>query len=379
VTGDFLEKASPEDRLMWLGAVDLADPAEVENLVRTEGFDWARLLTNARDNRVLVRLADSLMNHPSIPHNLKAALAFYENKVRESVERDRVAFERALPAIVRLNQVILLRGMAHAYTLDRDRPTRLIGTDVDLVIDRPQYPSVSGRFLDHHHIPKDVQALSPPRLEYHHNLNFKSSWCVRLARIDMKELWDRRRVLRIAGQDVGLLAVEDDIVYLSFHNVAKRFVGLYRFVDLVRMIREHDVDWEAVVERAVRYKVGRCVWANLVIVERLSPGLVPAGVLERLEPSGWMRAILRRLFAPELITQDSRRIPGHSLGKLAQAVRRGLLYRVLLVRPGNAAKILVGPINLTLFQLYSGADRTRLLGGMIGRARSVAHRSPTHK
>ena len=371
---DLLKGLTREDRLVWVGAGGRVSADELAGEIRRGPVDWQRVVLTAKQNRVLIPLSERLLDIPEVPAKIRAALVVHERAVHDSVRAVQTAFERALPVILRRNKILLMRGMALAYTLDRERPSRLVGVDVDLLIDRPSYPSISGRFLDHHHIPADVMAQSPPTLEYHYDLNFKSSWCVRLGKIAMGELWARRRTLRINDLEVGLLAPEDEIIYLSFHNAAKGFVGLYRFLDIARILGAHEIDWDEVIERSIRYKVAPSVWASLSVAESLTPGSVPREVLSRLAPGGLTRALVVRLLDPTVILHDPRHSDDPRRSRWSRALRKGLLFRVLLARPGTLLKIAIGPLNLLLFTLYSRADRAGLFGGLIGRTRSTLQR-----
>ena len=93
-----------------------------------------------------------------------------------------------------------------------------------------------------------VSALRPYVIEYHHNLN-TSSLGSKIARIDMAELWGRASNIAIGQCHAGILAAEDNFVYLSYHNISRGFVGLYRFTDTIDFVRLRKLDWSKIVYR----------------------------------------------------------------------------------------------------------------------------------
>jgi len=374
-----------------------AGSSEAESEIRAlveQCSDWHRVLRVAQRNRVLALLSRRLVADQGVPAEIRAALAVAGQTVRRESRATRARFERALPAIVEHHRVALLRGIAYLYTIDGGEARRSIGEDVDLLIDRPggmslsgwlllliDRPggmSLSGWLLDHHRVSADVRQLwtdEPPTLEYHHEFNFKTSWCVRLARIPMAELWQRCRTLSIAGCEVSLLDPEDEFVYLCYHNVLKGFVKLYRFIDLIRLARARPLDWSRVVDRARRWRVDRAVWANLRLIGVLAPGLVPAEVIDSVAPGRTLRRWVRRLEGLDLILHDPRHTPGPTAERWRRRVRKGLLFRLLLVRPGNLAKILVGPVNLVLFRSASTLMRQPLVHEPLLRMRARIERA----
>jgi len=278
--------------LACTGVIDDAARMRVAELLAGQ-VDWTFLFVTAVTNRVIVDCLEALSESHELPSSILAALNIYRDSINEDVERVRAAFEAALPTITAHNQVILLRGICNAYTLHRDRPMRRIG-DVDLLIDLPITLSLSGIFEDHHHVPGDCQAAcnGDIRLEYHYDLNLFRLFGRNTAKMPMGEFWSRATILDIGGITVRSLSIEDNFLYLSFHNLGKGLRRLYRFVDMISLLQSGQIDWATVCSRAGDYGLRSVVWANCRILNLLKPGIVPDQVMAELRPAGAIRFVV---------------------------------------------------------------------------------------
>jgi hypothetical protein len=383
----------PADRFILLGAVE--DPAAPRALAQlaTSGPDWWGLLATMQYNRCLMYIEQQLLDSPVVPAEIKAAVMLQAETVRADDRRLRRRFEAMLPVILRHGPVVLLRGVANAYTMYREVARRPIGSDVDLLIDKPPLPSFSGWLQDHWAIPEEVQELFPPRIELHRDLNVKSSWGVRVGAMDMRAMWERRRPIVVAGHEVGVLAPEDGLIYVAQHNALKGLVRLYRFVDLVDWITYEALHWEEVIERSREYRVAPAVWINLRIVNQLRPGTVPDEVVRRLEPGTLRRRFVERMFKLESVLHDPTPLPDDWVGyrgakgaatpgspgaprasRRMRRIRKGLLLRMLVTRPGNAHRVLLGPLFDASFKAYSRVARWPMVSGWVGGVRTRVQR-----
>jgi hypothetical protein len=322
-----------EDSLLYLAAAGTAEAVEKIGQIASTGVDWVRLLKCAEANRVVVSLAHCLVGCDAVPAKVKWMLVAYELRLQQSINAQKDEFERVLPTILRDNEVILLRGISYAYTIYKDIPIRPIG-DVDLLVDMPVTLSFYGHISDHLVVPQEVrESCKLLYLEYHRDLNINAWWYSSLSRIRMSELWERSLPLTIAGHHVRLLSREDAFIYLSYHNVAKGFCRLYRFVDMLHILADGSLDWDAIVDRSKQYKLTSSVWANCVMLNTLRPGTVPAQVVRQIQPGSIVRRLVGRTFSPEAVIHfHHRRSPS------------SLLVRLLLVRLGIAHKVVFGDV-----------------------------------
>jgi hypothetical protein len=367
-----ISRLRDEDRLLlWACGGDRAERADDVVSART---DWNYLITMALRNRVIVPLSMQLGESSTVPREVRRRLVAHRQSVGRAVAHAKASFEQVVPAIVELTDVILLRGIAYAYTLYRDHPARRIG-DIDLLVNRPTTYSLSGWLADHHHVPRHIQGRCAVSLEFHVDLNVNSSWCSRVGRLRMAQLWERRQFLSVAGCTVGTLAPEDNLVYLAYHNVAKGFVGLYRFVDLIALIRTTPPEWDVVIERARTYKVARALWINSVMINVIRPGTVPDRVINTLEPSHVTRSTIGRLFSVTRVMHDPNVARRYGQRTMVPNAAKSLLVRAVLIRPATAHNVLFGTAYRHAFRWYGSLFRLPFFGPLLERARDrLQHR-----
>jgi hypothetical protein len=361
-----------EDRLIIACACGAAEDPERPSLraaLLEERLDWERVLRLATENKVLLPVARELLGEPAVPPDVRRRLAFAALHIEGACKRLIQDFERVLPRVVQRNRVILLRGIAYSYTIYRGRVRRPIG-DVDLLIDTPAVASISGRFGDHHHVPADVVAnANGHTLEYHHDCNRYDFGGARVARIAMSELWARRRRLTVRGVEVAVLCAEDAIVYLSLHNVLKGFSNLYRFMDMLELLRAEQVDWDAVARNATRYGVSRALWMNARVLNALHAGAVPGDVVQALRPSPWVERLLLRLFDFDLILHDPNPRLGRDGSGIVRNWRKQAFRLLVLLNRRNWYALPAGRLVHGLMPIYHGLFRVPYLGGVMRRVR----------
>jgi hypothetical protein len=323
-----------DDAFVWSCCASFSerpDRVALNELATT--VNWQIVRATAIRNGVLGWVAAQASALAVTPRTVRLQLLADLSTIRARVERTVDIFEQALPLILRHHDIIILRGMAYAYTRRGERPLRDIG-DIDVLIEQPTCPSVSGWLRDHHHVPADVSLRWPRTFEYHHDLN--ACWGPRIARIDMREFWRRRRRLEVAGHAVGVLAPEDDFLFLCFHNVIKGFVKLYRFLDLLQVIAHHDMQWDAIVERAARYRISRAVWMNCCVANLLRPGAVPPHVVKACRPPAWIARPLLRHITPAALLHDPNPAGDDPVRSRGRQLRKALFVRALLLHRQNA-------------------------------------------
>lgn len=131
-----------------------------------------------------------------------------------------------------------------------------------------------------------------PLLELHWNI-FRGEWVRHTARIEERDVWNR--TIAFKGEMVRQLSPEDAILHLCVHlavNHQMSSTGLRTLLDLDRIRRRWEIDWDAVTRRAIEWRISNAVWLVLRLLdeafgdqERLLP-------LWDLRPSQFRRKIL---------------------------------------------------------------------------------------
>jgi putative nucleotidyltransferase-like protein len=356
------DRISREDQLVWTAcrwSAGAGDPSALARLI-DNGLDWTAVVRTAATNRVTPSLARYLLSTNRVPRPVMRWLIEELDDVGRSVRRTQQQFESVLPGILARQDVILLRGIAFGYTIYRGRTVRRIG-DIDLLIERPLVPSLSGTLRDHYHVPSAiVQRCHAATIEYHYDLN--RCWGPPVARIPIHELWARRQSVRVGACVASVLAPEDNFIYLCFHNVVKGLVKFYRFVDLLEVARAGDIDWHAVIERSRSWKVSRAVWLNCHVLNALSPGIVPPWVAVELRPGRRMQAVVDSLFNRTILLHDPNPAASDGRGSPFENRRKWLLARAVLATPSNVHSLLLAIAAGRLLSAYDALYTSAVLG-----------------
>jgi hypothetical protein len=356
----------PEDRLI-LACAGCVPGTDVDDPLVERVTDWDLLVRVAIRNRVEIPLANALLGREAVPLDVRRRLLARRTFIEHEVALVKRRVEGMLPTILRFNRVMLLRGIAFAYTIYATSLMRRIG-DCDLLIDTPTAPSLSGKWRDHHHVPAAVRKIATHALEYHHDLNVR--WCASVSAIAMPELWRRQQRITVGGAEVGAPAAEDHFVYICSHNVAKGFVKLYRFMDLAMLTRRAPFDWSAVVERSKRFGLARAVWLNCQVLERMCPGIVPGQVTAGLRPHRVLSISISRVLSIEHVLHDPNPSKQNEDSSRLRNLRKLLLVALVLIRPGNVASLACGRAVALLLSPYDRLCRTRRYGPFLRAVRA---------
>jgi putative nucleotidyltransferase-like protein len=207
--------------------------------------------------------------------------------------------------------VIPLKGPALAEALYPDPALRPC-SDLDLLIRRETVERVDDLLLglgyrrrpDAHSFQFDLgfdratlyEAPSGIRVDLHWGLvsDARYSWEER----ESLTVWDRAVPIRVAGQNALGLGPEDLFLYLAVHlAVHHALAGLVWYYDLFLILEERagPLDWDALVERASRWRTRSALYFALLVLEVLFGSRAPAGVMARLEPRGPRAALMKWL------------------------------------------------------------------------------------
>ena len=198
--------------------------------------------------------------------------------------------------------VIPLKGPALAETVYA-HPALRPCTDLDLLIKRESLRQVDDllrrlgyrRLADAHSFRFDLaydratlyEGTAGVHVDLHWGLlsDPRYSWNER----EGLTVWDRAVPIRVAGQDALGLCPEDLLLYLAVHlAVHHGLAGLLWYWDLALVLDRWggQIDWEALVTRASRWRVRSALYWALSELETLFGASAPAAAMARLEPRG---------------------------------------------------------------------------------------------
>lgn len=137
------------------------------------------------------------------------------------------------------------------------------------------------------------------------------------------DLVERSR--EISGTALRLLAPEDNLLQVALHTAKHSYVrapGLRLHLDVERILRHEEIDWQAFVALTERYRVATPVYFSLAIPASLFGTPVPPWVLDRLRPSRIKEAaVFGFIRSAGLLEPDQ-----HKFGRLSYLAFSALLY-----------------------------------------------------
>ena len=143
-------------------------------------------------------------------------------------------------------------------------------------------------------------------VELHWRLDYEEE----KGRLPTEDLWGRAVSWTVRDQPALRLDVVDAVLYVCRHAVVQhRARGALRSLcDLVHVTSGWgDEEWDDLVQRTLRYQLGRPVYLMLVLTGELLDMAVPAGVLSALKPSGDVppaEQIVERLMGSSEVTAN---------------------------------------------------------------------------
>ena len=279
------QEAAPFPPLGLLDWDGLVSAAEAEGLAPALGFAFRAKapagMPVAIRERLSRRLADSMAGQLILSRELAGLLRHFEAAgvpviplkgpvlgetlyphpaLRPSSDLDLLIRRETLPSVDRLLQSLGYRRAADAHSWD-----------FDIAYDRATvYEGPAGVHVDLH-----WGLVSDPR----YSLNEGEGLTV----------WDRAIRIRVAGEEALGLTPEDLLLYLALHlAVHHGLAGLLWYWDL-RLVLDRwgsTLDWQAVVERASRWRVRAALYFALLGLELFFGPSAPAWVMARVKPRG---------------------------------------------------------------------------------------------
>ncbi|MGH7311561.1 MAG: nucleotidyltransferase domain-containing protein [Candidatus Rokuibacteriota bacterium] len=277
-----------------------------KGLRRHLGAATARHLILRRElGRILQAFARAAV--PVIPlKGLVLAETLYPDPVvRPSSDLDLLVRPEAVVAVDGLLQRLGYHRLADAHSWD-----------FDLAYDRATlYAGPGGVHVDLH-----WSLLSDPRYVWNET--------------EGRQVWNRAIRIRVAGEETWGLCPEDLLLYLAMHlAVHHGLAGLLWYWDLALLLGQwtDSLDWDAVTQRASRWRVGTALYFALLGCQRFFDVSAPGAVMARLRPRGPRARVLRRL----VLDQEADRLK-----------RLEHLIALLLV---DRARDLIAPLTGALF------------------------------
>ena len=278
-----------------------------------DSLDWGWILRRAQGERLaplLYALFRTLPSPVPILDRLRTAWVAGTRAHLLGVEQLRVilsAFEReGLPAIP-------LKGPVLGEALYRDPALRPF-TDLDLLIHRADLPRALQLLssLGYRHLaagrPLEFElayagaacfvstSREPAELPLDLHWELLTHPGVAPARVvDSREFWDRGVKVEGWSRPTLTLCPEDLLIYLALHwAVHHAFAGLIWKLDLALLLRRHGgtLDWDAIAERAHRWRVRGALYFALREVQEHFGVEVPPSLVARIRPRGLRRSAL---------------------------------------------------------------------------------------
>ncbi len=101
--------------------------------------------------------------------------------------------------------------------------------------------------------------------------------------ITLETVWDRRKVVSIAGNDIEVLSTEDRLLVLSVHGSRHLWERIEWLSDINELLRNRTVDWDLVLRRAREHNCLRMFILGPVLVHELFGTEIPERVMDIYE------------------------------------------------------------------------------------------------
>ncbi len=134
------------------------------------------------------------------------------------------------------------------------------------------------------------------------------------------------------GTHIGFDA-ETTLFLMLVHPVFTKYcttslASLVRFVDLLRWIKQQEIDWDSLLQLLESYGVKTAAWITAVYLQEVTGETLPPAFLGKIQPSGFKQRYLKgwissnragRLYSHPLLIQLGLTIPAHD--SISDAIR----------------------------------------------------------
>ncbi|MFQ5813737.1 MAG: nucleotidyltransferase family protein [Anaerolineae bacterium] len=308
MTSPELDGANPADHALdWiLTCLKLRwrpSPSAVRPKNPADAF-WEAVKALAPEHRVAGLLYRQALTHPTLfPKELARWLGWVHTARLLRFEHWHDEVCQVLEALIGAQvPVIVLKGWAFIATLYEGDPGQRPVTDLDLLVpagevDRVQsvlaslnYPMISSEpwpgFSQRYSYDMAYRRPSDGKPPFHVDLHWRLLIVPYYERIPIEDWFVRAQPARVAGVEALVPAPEDHLVYLCGHLALhhRYSPALFRYHDMAVLIHHTGdvLDWDAVVQRAVDWRLVIPLQRTLARLGELWPETVPAGVAQEV-------------------------------------------------------------------------------------------------
>lgn len=103
------------------------------------------------------------------------------------------------------------------------------------------------------------------------------------------------RSIPVPDTVVRILSPEDNLLQVALHTAKHSYVrapGFRLHLDVNRIVRYTEIDWDLFLQQVLRYQVSTPVYFSLLLPYILFETPIPENILEQLAPSTWKRKLI---------------------------------------------------------------------------------------
>lgn len=273
--------------------------------------DWSALLTTAGAHGVLPLFAQRVLSagsHDTLPHEIRTQLAATQQEtVHRNAKRlhDFAAAASALQA--RGVPVIAMKGIHLVPLVYRNLAARTM-IDIDVLVPVAHLTAAREAMEELGYQPMSPFRISAGPLPFsaHHlpaflkpgSTTIEVHWHIFVPPPPepiFDELWTRAVPARIGGAGARVLSTEDLLLHLAMHAMYghRCEITLRACCDIAEVVRTQTVNWNDVLEGAVRWKTGPGTYLVFRLAQELLGARIPGDVLAALEPRDFDPQLLR--------------------------------------------------------------------------------------
>jgi hypothetical protein len=145
-------------------------------------------------------------------------------------------------------------------------------------------------------------------VELHYSA-FAGWWLQRTARIDHDGVWARTLPLAVNELPAKQLSPEDNLIQLAIHvGVNHQFSEgcLRSLMDMALVGSLGNIDWQVMVNRSRKWRVGTVVWLALQMTHEIYSMPAFSPILKALQPPLWRRTLLEKFVTADKILAGKR-------------------------------------------------------------------------
>lgn len=163
----------------------------------------------------------------------------------------------------------------------------------------------------------------------------RGEWIRATSDVDQDGIWQRRVPVKLDGHAYPTLAPEDTLLHLCIHQAVNHQFGapwLRNLLDVQRVLACYDLDWSALTQRALAWRVATVLWTTLDLAQHLLGTAAPEAAMQALAPRPYRRRLLAALHLDRALLD---------LHSNSHSHRRFLIQLALIDRWRDAAYLLL--------------------------------------